>query len=769
MSLTRSVSPLSSGPSPVSGRNEISPIDSRSYHEQQYQAISSAEGAQQQERQEHQEPQHQPQQQQQGEEFYNPSQNPAGNVQPTHPDRTPMLSDGQEGFSRGQVPEKTPPEFVKGGLRIETIIADVLTILIPIALLIFASVLISKNGKETSLHQIEQWQNAASVLSTFFPLFFSAVVGRLMLQLGRWKLERGVAVETLEQLTGSRTFFGTIITQIRLRSLSVLAAPLVLLWAFSPVGSQALTRLVQPRMAIVTESNRMAYFDTIGSAPSDSIGDGVMGNEWWYSMERMSKLRAELDSRNTIYGSMLTAPRAVKQASMDSWGNIKIPFLANDQDSTWQAVSANSDRPYSSLIGLPFANISSGNNTFEIESTYIVLDCDDLELWEVPVGSSNSSQSGYLNATYIAALGGGGVEQPAPNGTFQGFSIDRGGNYDSREASWGVGVDRLINEKWLEGFEWGNDGPEQAKRRNTLRLFENEKGIDIGPTRISFQSHIPQNTTENPEVTQMRYYGTHCAVKQKYVESKVDCEKTSSASTAQCAVTAQRPSQKQSLSENLTILNWPQTWLIISKYWPLASAPTISFSGYANRDLTLQYLADPDSSLQFSSAAGQVEPSKIDKKDLSTRLSQVLNTYIQLSSAAGHALEGSSLNGEGSITQEADSQVDKWSIVYSISTVWTVFCILSIILLLASGVAGVVFAHLAVSPAVFGYATAALRKNNMYLSKASETMDGMELARELKKRRVCYGWSENDLTTDGVTGIGELLGTGRLEHTAPRV
>ncbi|CAH0020727.1 unnamed protein product [Clonostachys rhizophaga] len=769
MSLTRSVSPLSSGPSPVSGRyNEISPIESQNYQEQQqYQAISSVGDPQQQEQQQ-QEPQ-QPRQQQQGEEFYNPSQNPAGNVQPTHPDRTPMLSDGQEGFSRGQVAEKTPPEFVKGGLRIETIIADVLTILIPIALLIFASILISKNGKETSIHQIEQWQNAASVLSTFFPLFFSAVVGRLMMQLGRWKLERGVTVETLEQLTGSRTFFGAVITQIRLRSLSVLAVPLVLLWAFSPVGSQALTRLVQPRQAIVTESSRMTYFDTIGTAPSDSIGDGVMGNEWWYSMERMSKLRAELDARNTLYGSMLTAPRAVKQSSMDSWGNIKIPFLANDQDSSWQAVAANSDRPYSSLVGLPFANISSGNNTFEIESTYVALECDDLELWELPVGSSNSSQSGYLNATYIAALGGGGVEQPAPNGTFQGFSIDRGGNYDSREASWSVGIDRLINEKWLEGFEWGSDGQEQTKRRNTLRLFENEQGIDIGPTRISFQSYVPQNTTENPEVTQMRYHGTHCTVKQKYVESKVDCEKTSSSSTAQCSVTAQRPSQRQSLSENLTILNWPQTWLILSKYWPLASAPSIRFSGYASHDLTLQYLVDPDASLLFSSAAVQLEPSKIDKKDLSTRLSQVLNTYIQLSSAAGRALEGSSLNGDGSNTQEADSQVGKWIVVYSISTVWTVFCILSIILLLASGVAGVVFAHLAVSPAVFGYATAALRKNNMYLSKASETMDGMELARELKKRRVCYGWSENDLSTDGVTGIGELLDTGRLEDTPPRV
>jgi hypothetical protein len=159
------VSPLSSGPSPVSGRyNEISPVESQNYQEQQqYQAISSVGDPQQEERQQ-QEPQ-QPRQQQQGEEFYNPSQNPAGNVQPTHPDRTPMLSDGQEGFSRGQVAEKTPPEFVKGGLRIETIIADVLTILIPIALLIFASILISNNGKETSLHHIEQWQNAASVVS----------------------------------------------------------------------------------------------------------------------------------------------------------------------------------------------------------------------------------------------------------------------------------------------------------------------------------------------------------------------------------------------------------------------------------------------------------------------------------------------------------------------------------------------------------------------------------------------------------------------------
>lgn len=45
-------------------------------------------------------------------------------------------------------------------------------------------------------------------MATVLPIVFASVVGRLMYETARWRLERGASVGSLEQLMGSRTVGG---------------------------------------------------------------------------------------------------------------------------------------------------------------------------------------------------------------------------------------------------------------------------------------------------------------------------------------------------------------------------------------------------------------------------------------------------------------------------------------------------------------------------------------------------------------------------------
>ena len=98
-------------------------------------------------------------------------------------------------------------------------------------------------------------------LATIFPILFAAIMGRLMYQIARWKLEKGATMGTLEQLMGSRTIGSTVLTQIQLRTFNVLAVLLVLVWAFSPLGGQSLLRMLDLRLNTVVHPSAITYFD----------------------------------------------------------------------------------------------------------------------------------------------------------------------------------------------------------------------------------------------------------------------------------------------------------------------------------------------------------------------------------------------------------------------------------------------------------------------------------------------------------------------------
>ncbi|RSM04366.1 hypothetical protein CDV31_010068 [Fusarium ambrosium] len=156
------------------------------------------------------------------------------------------------------------PRFVKQGLDFMTILTDFATVVAPLALLGFGIAVLLLDEDDADALIFARWRNATTVLATIFPILFASMVGRLVYELARWRLERGSTMGTLEQLMGSRTVGATIITQFSLRIFNPLGICLLLIWSFSPLGAQSLLRMLGSRLDPKMEPSTIVYFDTNG-------------------------------------------------------------------------------------------------------------------------------------------------------------------------------------------------------------------------------------------------------------------------------------------------------------------------------------------------------------------------------------------------------------------------------------------------------------------------------------------------------------------------
>ncbi|CAG9990255.1 unnamed protein product, partial [Clonostachys byssicola] len=648
--------------------------------------------------------------------------------------------DDQKKCSKTETAQALKP-FIRTKVSYETIIADILCIGIPCTLLVFVILLSSKSGKEATLSDIAKWYSAASMLSTLFPILFAAITGRFMTQFARWKLEEGASIGSLEQLLGSRTVGGAVLTQYHLRAFNFLGFGILILWAISPVGSQAILRLVEPKIATFATAWKVAYFDHLHNAMEASRSR--RGGH----IEAMDN--GTISLINTLYGAMVLAPSSTKNSGMDLWGNVKIPRLSPDNSDEWQDITAESPVVYSSLLGIPISNTSTGNTTFNVESSYIDLECDRMGIWAKnlsglePMPLPSNTSRGYLNFTYLDSIYAPHKKRipQISNGSFQGYDVNRGAG--DRQTSWSIGLDRFISPNWTK---WDNSA-------DTPVHFENQTDIDVGPTRLMFQAYVRTTIRQTVE-----HIGSYCSVKQRYVESKIICQKAEPSARRNCTAISQRRSQKYRLDENLSILNWPYSFLFLSVHWPLSTGPKLNFAveTMSSQDAVLQYLFDPSMenlSKTFTADTAQLALPNISATDFGIRLSQALNTYVQLRPMRFMALNVQNIDGgfeaSDAATATSNGELVVEKIVFGISRVWSAFSMIASIILLAGGIASSVFAHLAVGPEILGYTTSLMRKTTLELPKEKEGLEGTDLGFELRKTRVRYGFS----TLEGAVAV----------------
>lgn len=174
-----------------------------------------------------------------------------------------------------------------------------------------------------------------------------------------WRLERGSSVLLLEELNHSSTLLNTVLTQVRLRMLSMCGVLLILVWAFSPVGGQSPLNILSTTTTLTVSEQPLQYaYLAPGSAFSGITSTDVYGG-----------------FVESLYVTSLLAASTSVQNSMDNFNNLKLPTLkglGNQTNSTgWVTTPQTKNVTYSSLVGVPITGINIlGNTSFLMDASY---------------------------------------------------------------------------------------------------------------------------------------------------------------------------------------------------------------------------------------------------------------------------------------------------------------------------------------------------------------------------------------------------------------
>ncbi|KAF7538913.1 hypothetical protein G7054_g2509 [Neopestalotiopsis clavispora] len=451
---------------------------------------------------------------------------------------------------------------------------------------------------------------------------------------------------------------------------------------------------------------------------------------------------------NTLFSATLMTAETTKLDPMDHWGNVKIPFLrapetrSQGTNTEWQELSQIPDlERYSSLAGIPVENVSSGNTTFSIESTYIELECYNITDRQTSASIDISwTWEGVTNALDITPI-------PA-NGTWE-------GNINSTSAgspSWLMALNRFVDYYWVNETVQGQlvesgsipDDEAWSAFYNSPERFMNEIGIEAGSTELLFQASFSSSIHTMPVSI-----GARCGVLQQYVESRISCEQRDGINTRRnCTVTAQRPSQVPHVTELISHLNFPRVWAWISEQLPRVGV----FGNSYRPDMVLQYLNDPKmNNITVSNTDDMFQ--EIDNKVFNRRLSQILNTYLYLSqvyvSATGGGMGDSTLAPNVTLSATTTRLIEK----YFIDSSWIAAGVISCAVLVIGGILSVIFRHMVAGPEVLGYASSVVRDSKyINLSFDSDKMNGLDISKMMKKQRVRYGFT--DLARGGWLSVG---------------
>ncbi|KAK4904764.1 hypothetical protein LTR49_025844 [Elasticomyces elasticus] len=273
--------------------------------------------------------------------------------------------------------------------------------------LIFAGLAFALRGMPFTNSTAAALLSAARFGPTIFLIMFAAIIGRALKATAAFKLERGASVGSLEYLLGSQTVFSAIATLVELRTSRFLALCLIVLWALSPIGSQASSRVVSAESRPTNVSATLQYLDVdspftmSGADEGAELGPAVRG----------------------VFDSALTSSESSKEAPEDAFSNIKIPmpevFAGQGAilDDTWYDTSKPMGNSFSSILGLPLFGVASeGSSYFDLETSYMYTDCSvtldssyqstvQPDFDATNVSGSASFQSNYLTIVYGASHG----------------------------------------------------------------------------------------------------------------------------------------------------------------------------------------------------------------------------------------------------------------------------------------------------------------------------------------------------------------------------
>lgn len=627
------------------------------------------------------------------------------------------------------------PEFGKYSSNFSTIATDVLAATLPLICLGFVTALFNLDDEVVNPSTHRTWLNTIIAFASVFPIAFTAIIGRLTYQVGRYNLERGTTVGFLEQMLGSRTFGGAILTQITLGTFNLLGVGLVALWVFSPLGTQALLRTLYTGMVEDIVPLNITYRDTMSDTGLSSIFSA--------SVSSPSLEADHFGSIASTMASVLRMPDHIRLSAMDPWDNVKIPFFTEENDtaemdkSGWRSFAPTSDQNhehYSALVGVQIEDVPAGNTTLTVESTYIDLDCYNVTTYER--GRPVKEDVDWEWRSFYDSSPEPRVPPANANSSWQGFNLN--------DSHWMIAVDHFVdvgtwtNRTWLaehNGLDYLSESLNHVF--DTPAIFADEPGVEVSPTKL-YMFGWYRFANPHPPLS----FSAYCDVRQKYVETQVLCERREGSARHICAATAQRPSMKKHASELISFLNFPGVFEKISEQMPAVGK-------FPWNNLIIDYLAKPSEKDGILSNPFE----NVDKFLFGRRLSQMLNTYIFVA-AHDFGVEKRFSPPQFNRTTN-DAKLIELVERYQVSRLGVTLSFICCGVFLLGGIASILFTHLSAGPEVLGYASTLLRDSRFVdLPPGSSRMNASDLSKAIQEYRVRYGKIQEEQKDEALFGVG---------------
>ncbi|KAK8074933.1 hypothetical protein PG997_009596 [Apiospora hydei] len=252
---------------------------------------------------------------------------------------------------------------------LSTLVVDILLAIGALAFLILAASAAALQDRPVMQGIGPVVETAMKLGPTIFPILFAALIGRMLKNVGRYYVEKGLKLGTLWRLVNVRTMFDAAVNPVQFREISVVAMLLIVLWSLSPLGGQAVLRLVHHFNETSTETVPIRYLD-LGPGGSLLV-------QYYYLNIFDGEVPVPIDY---TFGSALLQNQKVRAGPRDNWGNVKIPRIerldkSSADDEGWLDVPYRNQtsETYSSLMGIPIVGVPNQG------TTNMASRCDDCE------------------------------------------------------------------------------------------------------------------------------------------------------------------------------------------------------------------------------------------------------------------------------------------------------------------------------------------------------------------------------------------------------
>ena len=530
-------------------------------------------------------------------------------------------------------------------------------------------------------------------LVNVYPIVFGLVLGQTTRKLAAWRLERGSSLLALEQLMGSLSLGSTLATHYALKALNPLGIGLLLVWVLSPLAGQATLHLLFVGENPIVSSLNITFFNTAGTSPFEESG--------WTSL---------LPQINAIYASALFAPATVKTSATDLWGNVKVPDVARNGNSStdggWTGVGG-PNTVYASLLGIPTSNVPlQGNTSFIITTAYASVSCTQ-KLEFLNDTSVEPPDSFPIRPNITASA----INAPPPDEEFTAYysPIYLGLDY-SPDQYLTPGVSRVTNS---------------SSNQSTLV-------VEI----MNFEHQT--------------YTVAYCPLSNALVDVNISCI------SSNCTAVAVRPSTKPHSPSNVVSFTYREIWMyfalnLIEALGITKGDDTEGVESCSGSSATSWYLEDPYFSGRPITVQTYSDTTNVTKEDFSIRLQQVLNTYWQatLDGALNVTSISNPATGDYRPTNidYTNGTTQVWQDVYRCKWGWYIVFIAATSVMTFAAVVSVVLEWRVKSPEVLGFCSSLIKDSKYIKISDNSALAATERSKVHKNLR---------LRLADVAGAGEI-------------